>query len=335
MPTVTIVGTTPRNRPEMTISNSHTTITVIIPTLSRVESIGKLLDSLAKQTRRPEQIIIVDASEDHDTEAVAARADAVLRERLEYYRTARGLTRQRNFGLKKSHADIIGFLDDDVVLDDNFLEEMARIFENDKQKEIGGATGYIYPMEVKRNRIHRAIVRLIEIVSGQSCLAKFYNMELAPEEPFTGTVPIRYVFGCNMFFRRQVFKSLQFDEWFEGYGMGEDKDFGLRVAKQWPIVAVGSARLHHFCDPVARPNYFKLGKMSIENRVRILTVARQDRIVLSALRLTARLMIGIVFVGFANMIRGRIREGLNYILGAVSGVKAAIKYICRRRKLVR
>lgn len=312
------------------MTKQHLSITVIIPTLARSKSVRRLLDSVAKQTRLPEQIVIVDASEDHDTEAVVSQADAVLQDRLEYYRTERGLTLQRNFGLQKANSDIIGFFDDDVVLDEAYLEEIAKPFASDTQQSIGGATGYVYPTELKGSRLHKAYVNLITYLYGSPCLATYYNLKLIPETPFTETIAVRYTSGCNMFFRREVFDAVQFDEWFEGYGLGEDKDFSLRVARDWKILAVGAARLEHLHESAGRPNYRKLAKMCIENHTRILFVARDDHLTRNALALITRQMMGITVISISYLLIGRFRDAVNFFFGGLLGIPSALQHLLRK-----
>jgi GT2 family glycosyltransferase len=302
-------------------------ITVIIPTLSRSKSVRRLLGSLARQTRLPDQIVIVDASEDHDTETVVQTAEPVLHERLEYYRTERGLTRQRNFGLQKTTGEIIGFLDDDVVLDESYLTDIVKPFGSDPENKIGGTTGFVYPTPLHGSALHKAVVKLIQRISGPRCFARHYGIRLIPAEPFVQRIPIRYVSGCNMFFRRDVFERFRFDEWFEGYGLGEDREFGLRVSQKWKIMAVGTARLHHLHEPAGRPDYLKLGKMFIENPARILTIARHDRIVFNESFLIGRQLLGGWITSLGMALSGRRTDAFWYAWGGLLGFMCACRFV--------
>lgn len=135
-----------------------------------------------------------------------------------------------------------------------------------------------------------------------------------------------------MFFRKVVFNQYKFNQWFEGYGLGEDREFGLRVSKQWQIMAVGKARLQHLHEPAGRPNYRKLGRMYVENPARILTVARNDRVLLNALFLIFRQYAGIMLNSFFWLLKGRIRDSINYIIGGSLGVGASLGYLFNYHK---
>ena len=68
-----------------------------------------------------------------------------------------------------------------------------------------------------------------------------------------GLRPVTCLVGCNMSFRREVFRRYRFDEWYDGYGLGEDA--GLLVPRLPGLPAradAARARLLHRVSPVAR-----------------------------------------------------------------------------------
>ncbi|MBN1844593.1 MAG: glycosyltransferase family 2 protein [Sedimentisphaerales bacterium] len=302
-------------------------LTVIIPTLQRAASVRRLLDSIARQSRLPEQILVVDASEDRDTETVVQQADAVLRGRLTYFRSERGLTRQRNFAIHKARGDLVGFFDDDVVLDEEYLERMAEVFETDASGRIGGATGWVYPRQVPMGFWHRLYDRTRSVLSGAEYMHRYYQAPPMPRRPFRDPVAIRYVSGCNMFFRKEVFEQYLFDSWFEGYGYGEDMDFGLRVSRTWRIMAVGAARLHHLFEPAGRPNHRKLSRMVIENRLRLLVLARRDHLGYYAALMLLRELAGAALTGLGLLATRQAAAARDRLAGAWQGAKSGLQYV--------
>jgi len=307
-------------------------VSIIICTLKRPQSVERLLKSIRHQSVLPDQLIIVDASDDHDTEEVVNKYSAPGQNHLEYYRSERGLTRQRNFGLSKANGDIIGFFDDDVVLEEGYLAEILKPFQNDAAGKIGGATGYIQVKNIERSRLHRFFGKFRSSLYGPRCLARHYGIKLIPQEPFTETIPIRYVSGCNMFFRRQVFDKYKFSEWFEGYGLGEDREFGLRVSRDWQIMAVGTARLWHLHELSGRPNYKKLGRMCIENPVKILPIARDNHLYSNSFMLIFRQFLGIFITSMILINRKHFADAINHIYGGFLGLIAAIRHVGKNLK---
>lgn len=58
---------------------AHETVAVVVVTYNRAELLGRMLDGLAAQTRRPDAVVVVDnASTDHTGELLAARDDLPL-----------------------------------------------------------------------------------------------------------------------------------------------------------------------------------------------------------------------------------------------------------------
>ena len=103
---------------------------LIICTYMRPKPLLKLLESVRKQTVYPDEILIVDGSKNEETEI------ALLHNKfknLKYYlvdEKDRGLTKQRNFGIKNvsNVTEIVCFLDDDTVLDDDYFEQPDIIY---------------------------------------------------------------------------------------------------------------------------------------------------------------------------------------------------------------
>jgi hypothetical protein len=66
-----------------------------------------------------------------------------------------------------------------------------------------------------------------------------------------GLQPEKYVFTSNLLVRRDVFEAEGFDESFAGWGW-EDVEWGMRVARRWPIRHVDNAAIHLGLDTPER-----------------------------------------------------------------------------------
>ncbi|OGE66450.1 hypothetical protein A3J16_05705 [Candidatus Daviesbacteria bacterium RIFCSPLOWO2_02_FULL_39_13] len=91
-------------------------LAIIIPTLNEEHFIGRLLDSLIKQTVRPKELVVVDAfSKDKTIEEVKKRQKQFAG--LRYFRIPKStISRQRNLGVKKTTSGHLLFLDADMIL---------------------------------------------------------------------------------------------------------------------------------------------------------------------------------------------------------------------------
>ncbi len=91
-------------------------LAIIIPTLNEEYFIGDLLDSIAKQTVWPKEIVVVDAySPDNTISEIKKRQKSLPQ--LKFYQIPRStISKQRNLGVSKTRSEHILFLDADMEL---------------------------------------------------------------------------------------------------------------------------------------------------------------------------------------------------------------------------
>lgn len=97
------------------------TVSVIIPTYNRKDFLHETLDSLAQQTYPSDcfEVIIID---DGSTDGTAAIAAEVFPFSLRYFwQSNQGDAAARNVGAQQSQADILVFLDDDILVEPGYL----------------------------------------------------------------------------------------------------------------------------------------------------------------------------------------------------------------------
>lgn len=91
-------------------------IAIIIPTLNEEHFIGRLLDSIIKQSVTPKELVVVDAYSKDKTIAEIKKRQFKLTN-LRYFRIPkRTVSRQRNFGVTKTTSPHLLFLDADMEL---------------------------------------------------------------------------------------------------------------------------------------------------------------------------------------------------------------------------
>jgi len=218
------------------------TLSVIICTRDREESLRECLNSLFRQSRMPDEVIIVDDGKlDGSATTALVQTHGIpchyLRKEMP------GLTASRNLGVRHAEGDVVLFLDDDVVLDAGYVAAIIEPFESDPDGSIGGATGAL--------RIHyrRGVLTFLRFfgLDGRrpgAILPSGYGVPVREGE-ITQPMSVQWLSGCNMAYRRQVFDTLRFDERLGTYGWGEDRDFSYRVAHEWTLVAAPKAGLVH------------------------------------------------------------------------------------------
>jgi glycosyltransferase involved in cell wall biosynthesis len=240
-------------------------VSVVICTRNRPDDLAACLASLAAQTRRPDEVVVVDASDGDDPRhRIEAWAADVTGVDVRHRSAAPGLTRQRNVGVALATGDVVTFLDDDVVLEPGYLDAIAELFEVDPG--LGGAEGTVAMAPLRgRRRLANAFRRVFLMNAlGRSRGVKRSGFVAYDAWPRTVQLVTSLV-GCNMTYRREVFRRFRFDEWFDGYGLCEDQDFSWRVGRVWRLVQTPHARLEHRLSPVERAKLPALHEMTTVN----------------------------------------------------------------------
>ncbi len=60
-------------------------------------------------------------------------------------------------------------------------------------------------------------------------------------------------------------REIRFNEGFEGYGIGEDLDFSLRIRAKGTLAVAGPARLSHYPAAGGRLEAYEMGYTSVRN----------------------------------------------------------------------
>jgi glycosyltransferase involved in cell wall biosynthesis len=97
---------------------------VIVPTLNEERHVGSLLSDVAAQTKKPDEVLVVDAGSEDGTGSVARR--------FPFVKLLEGeppVARGRNLGGRSATGDVLIFLDADVRLSEGFFEGFLRELE--------------------------------------------------------------------------------------------------------------------------------------------------------------------------------------------------------------
>ena len=110
---------------------------LILATVGRSEEVARFLASLDAQDYRNFELIVIDQNDDERLTPLLK----VYRERFKFLhvRSARGLSRARNVGLKLAGGDVIAFPDDDCWYPPGLLTKVAGVLES--TPDIDGVTG--------------------------------------------------------------------------------------------------------------------------------------------------------------------------------------------------
>lgn len=303
----------------------------------------KLLESVKLQSLYPDEVLIIDGSTDDKTKEILNNNNF---EKLKYFKVSdenRGLTKQRNYGISRigEDIDVVCFLDDDTVLKENYFKELINTYK--VYPEALGVNGYIVNEVEWKNEI-----------SGQS--SKFnYNgwsrtegsrfklrkrLGLIDDTP-PGYMPsfsngrsvsflppsdkiysIEQMMGGVASYKKEIFKEMKFSKYFEGYGLYEDADFSLRLAKKGSLYINTKAKLEHHHDAAGRPNQFSYGKMVVRNGWYVWRIKYSNPNIESRVKwnLIAIVLMSIRFINVITTSKKKeaFTEGIGRLVGLIS-----------------
>jgi len=225
-------------------------LSAVIPTRNRPNDLAKAVVSIRNQTRPPDELIIVDQSAGSESKI---QVEFLMRDsphiQLIYVHddSISGLVEAKKVGSGAAKGGIVCFLEDDVILEPDYLKEIDKGFET--HPSMMGCCGVIsnlpshpFGYEFLFHLFHRGI---------------FKDHRVGLRFSFNGH---RYpLVTCNMLsggvsaWRREVFSLIPFDVK-NGFHMLEDIDFSTRVADHYGerLFINPNARLAHYSSPLNR-----------------------------------------------------------------------------------
>ena len=114
--------------------SNHVRVSVIVPTIGRAASLRRMLDSLCLQSFKVYEVVVADGSDTDETATVVAD-ECWLRAHLRVKRIAiqpPNAVRQRKAAVAEAGGEYLLFLDDDVVLDSDCIEQMINLLRQDE-----------------------------------------------------------------------------------------------------------------------------------------------------------------------------------------------------------
>ncbi|MDB5825060.1 MAG: putative glycosyltransferase [Herminiimonas sp.] len=298
-------------------------ISIVVPTKDRPDDLAKLLASLAAQTRKPDQIIIVDGSDPVIRPVVDRFAELLA---LDYVRVfPPSLAKQRNAGMAELRPDITlaGYIDDDIVLEPAAVERMLAFWES-ASADIGGAA---FNITNNLRPSWQVIKRIFELDHPEPglVLRSGFPSSISYQET---TIDTDWLYGGATVWRREVIERFPYDEWFIGTGFGEDVDFSFNVREHFRLVLVSDAKLAHYSHPIRSDRQFLLGKWQVINRMYLV---RKYRLRGLSLLHAWHASVGLFFLYCVRAVLLRDKPSWDRARGIVAGMYAEM---CHQREQI-
>jgi len=204
-------------------------VTVVVPTRGRAAYLEVTLDSLRRQhTRTPHELLVVDDGATDATPEVAERFGV----RLLRHGKRRSLNAARNTGLRDAGAELIAFVDDDVLVPPGWLEALVEGAARHPEAEAFGG-----PIRARfEGHTPRGCGREDPPIT---------TLDLGDED-----VEAPMVWGANFAVRRSAIARIgEFDEMLDR-GHGDEEEWLLRLqAAGGRILYLADAGLDHRRSP--------------------------------------------------------------------------------------
>ncbi len=191
---------------------------VVIPTHNRSDCLQKMLKALSRQTLAKGQfevIVVMDGCTDNSEELLKQTQTDF---HLEYVlQQQAGQARARNVGVQLAHADVIVFLDDDVIPEPECLEHHLRNHSAGNSIAVLGQAHIALPL-------HPSLYQKVVWAWWED---RYHEMQ----QPGRIVSYRDFCVGNASLLKNDFISVGGFDESFAGYG-GEDFDLGYRLLKK-------------------------------------------------------------------------------------------------------
>jgi len=271
---------------------------VVMATRNRTEALTLSIPSILNQERRPNSIVVVDSSDDHDSVIKTIRE---VSERFNYpinliKSEIASSSGQRNIGLNYVEAPIVIFPDDDSIFFPGAIEAIMNVYEHDEDKKIAGVCA-AESMQPPEGLINGANYRLKKSDSAMKKVANFrFKLERKYfPEPFISLgqekidalkkpnwlndndhVLVEFMTGFRMSFRTEVIKKSPFCEVFSQYCLFEDTEACFSAFEHGLLVGAKNAKIYHHKFPSKRAEGFRYGAIQVLNRAYVVSKHAKD-----------------------------------------------------------
>ena len=251
-------------------------VSALVATRNRSESFGKMLNSLARQSMQPVEMVVIDGSDNDETKQVCHREIPNLKTKIIYHSaTELGAATQRNQAMQYATQDVVWLLDDDIILESNCVARLWQALDRDSR--LGGVNAMITNQKyLPPGKVSHLLFRFLHGRSEASYAGKCIGpaLNLLPEDNpnLPEVVPVEWLNTTCVMYRREALPSPLFPPIFTGYSLMEDLTLSLVVGKRWSLANARTARIFHDSQPGDHKNNLGvLAKMDLVNRHYVMT----------------------------------------------------------------
>jgi cellulose synthase/poly-beta-1,6-N-acetylglucosamine synthase-like glycosyltransferase len=226
-------------------------ISVVLPTKNRHFDLSNFFDSLLEQSIFPNQVIVIDQSAENLSEAlITNKVNSIKSSTLTYIHNIniKVLVEAKHYSLQYNKSDLICFLEDDVILEKDFIEKIISGFKHNP--DMYGCCGVITNPPVI-NFFYEFFFHLFHIGIYKDIRVGIYGYNNLTQKFFESDK----LSGGLSAWRKEVF-SYTFFDLKNNLHYTEDIDISSRVSYFFPnsLFINTHARLAHYFSKSSRSN---------------------------------------------------------------------------------
>jgi len=216
-------------------------VSVVMPTKNRPQFLVDAVRTLLDQTAPPDELVIVDQSDDDEgvrrVAALVAGVRAPRRPQLVHVldRAINGAAAARNAGFDRATGDIVVCCDDDVLAEPTVIERLLAHYRLAPEYAALAPVITNYPPPSVVRRIYRAMFCLGPFRDERQPVYWFWR-----RYPTPARVPVRMFTGAMMSFRRAALDGLRFDARYRAASVGEDIDLCWSLGARGARLAIAT-----------------------------------------------------------------------------------------------
>lgn len=247
-------------------------ISAVIPTRNRVSYLSRTLQTLLNQTRPPDEILVIDASDDKsEVERMKTYFEGCS---IQWYYSPPSVCVQRNIGIRNASGEWIFLCDDDIELESDYIQKLESYASgNEDCGVVAGRLMHLesgkwtdrYPVknfmelcwrfifqlsvwgETDCFKVHRALRTPVRLINNfyrkrgnTLSLAGWPLVTQWDAERFQTTI---FSLGANLVKKEWLREG--YDEVLDPYGIGDNYGVALNFPSLQPIHVIGSAVAYH------------------------------------------------------------------------------------------
>ncbi len=294
-------------------------VSVIVPTYKRGESLSRCLDALARQDRKPDEVLVAVRDTDrHSQEIVRQRSSSV---RLVLVGRP-GMVAAINAGIDASVGDVICLTDDDAQPRRDWISQILATFAIDPSIGAVGGRDWVYAGD----RLEDGAKATVGRISWFGRMTGNHHLGIGPARD------VDVLKGVNLSVRGTLMRAVRIDERLLGEGTERHSEVGLCLALRdmgYRIVYDPAIAVEHHPQPRVDDSR-EFGRSQVRDAAHNETLAVLEH--LSPMRRTAFLLWSTIVgtheePGLAQAARQLIRTGdpeLQLLLGNLTGRSLAI-----------